>query len=89
MAFYDRADDGSARDPHIAGIGIGDQPMRLEAAETALNGKRVEPKAIAEAAAAVGQTIEASDDIHAPADYRRALLQTLIERALTRTTEGA
>jgi carbon-monoxide dehydrogenase medium subunit len=89
LAFYDRADDGSARDPHIAGIGIGDRPMRLEAAETALNGKRVEPKAIAEAAAAAGETIEVSDDIHAPADYRRALLQTLIERALTRTTEGA
>ncbi len=89
LAFYDRAGDGSARDPRITAIGVGDRPVRLNTAEAAVSGKRVEPKVIAGAAAAAAEMIEISDDIHAPADYRRALLRTLIERALTRAAENA
>jgi carbon-monoxide dehydrogenase medium subunit len=64
-----------------AGIGIAATPMRLRAAEAALEGQH--PAAAAEAAGqAAAAECDAGDDIHADAPYRRALLATLVQRAV-------
>jgi carbon-monoxide dehydrogenase medium subunit len=81
--FYDVA-EGRAMDPHIAAIGVGSTPLRLTAAEQALAGKAVDQAAIREAVSAATASIDPPGDIHAPGDYRRALLGVLLERALAR-----
>jgi carbon-monoxide dehydrogenase medium subunit len=82
--FYDQDEKGRARDAHVGVIGAADTPVRLAAAEKALNGKPVDDAAIAAAAAAASEAVDPPDDIHAPAAYRRALVGTLLERALQR-----
>lgn len=81
-AYYDLADDGTVRDAHIGVIGACDRPHRLTAAEAALNGRRVDDDAIAAAASAACDEVDPQGDMHADADYRRALVGTLVERAL-------
>jgi aerobic carbon-monoxide dehydrogenase medium subunit len=81
--FYD-LEQGRAVAPHIAAIGVGATPVRLTAAEQALAGKAVDQAAIREAVAAATARIDPPGDIHAPGDYRRALLAVLLERALAR-----
>ncbi len=58
--------------------------MRLTAAEKALAGKAVDQAVIRAAVAAATASIDPPGDIHAPGDYRRALLGVLLERALAR-----
>jgi carbon-monoxide dehydrogenase medium subunit len=81
-AFYDVDPQGRAVDPHIGVIGASDRPRRLARAEAALSGKVVDSASIAEAAAAASAEVDPPSDIHAPADYRRALVATMVERAL-------
>ena len=80
--FYDEDADGKATNAHAGAIGVGDRPVRLSAAEAALNGRTVNEAAIADAARAASAEVDPHDDIHAPAAYRRALVGTLTERAL-------
>lgn len=82
--FYDTDDEGRVLAPHIGAIGVGSTPVRLKASEAALAGYRVDAEAIARAAPVAADGLEIHDDIHAPADYRCALLRTLLERALRR-----
>jgi carbon-monoxide dehydrogenase medium subunit len=56
--------------------------VRLRASEAALAGYDVNAHTIARAASLAAASLEVNEDIHAPADYRRAVLQTLLERAL-------
>ena len=80
--FYDVSDGGKARNAHIGAIGVADTPVRLTAAEKALNGNTVDEAAIAAAAAAASAEVDPADDIHAGGAYRRALIGTMVERAL-------
>jgi aerobic carbon-monoxide dehydrogenase medium subunit len=82
--YYDQDVTGRARDTHVGVIGAGDTPLRLPAAEQVLNGRVVDEATIAAAAKAASEAVDPPDDIHAPAAYRRALVGTLLERALTR-----
>jgi carbon-monoxide dehydrogenase medium subunit len=82
--YYDEDEAGRARDAHIGVIGAGDTPMRLSAAARILNGRVVDDGVIAAAAQAASEAVDPPDDIHAPAAYRRALVGTLLERALKR-----
>lgn len=82
--FYDRDARGDAQDAHIGVIGAASHPRRLPAAEAALNGRAVDETAILAAAEAASAGVDPSDDIHASAAYRRALVATLVERALRR-----
>jgi carbon-monoxide dehydrogenase medium subunit len=50
-----------------------------------LNGRKLDESAIADAAKKAKEIVDPPSDIHAPADYRRALLATLLERALRRS----
>jgi carbon-monoxide dehydrogenase medium subunit len=81
--FYDE-EGGRARDAHIGVIGACSRPHRLAAAEAALNGRAVDEAAILAAASAASAEVDPPDDMHASAAYRRALLATLVERALKR-----
>ena len=80
--FYDLDKANKAVNTHIGVIGVGDKPHRLGAAEAALNGHAIDEATIETAAIAASAAIEPQDDIHASAAYRRALLGTLVERAL-------
>lgn len=84
--YYDEDESGRARDAHVAVVGAADTPLRLPAAEAALNGSAVDDSVIAGAAKAASEAVDPPDDIHAPAAYRRALVGTLLERALQRAS---
>jgi carbon-monoxide dehydrogenase medium subunit len=78
--------DGNARatGTRIAAIGAADRPLRLRTAESALDGRTVDARAIAEAAAAASAEVDPADDLHASAAYRRNLVGVLVERAIAR-----
>jgi carbon-monoxide dehydrogenase medium subunit len=83
-AFYDLDGQGGVVNPHLAAIGVASSPVRLKAAEAALAGKPIDATAIQAASAVADDGLDISADIHAPADYRCALLKVLLERALHR-----
>jgi carbon-monoxide dehydrogenase medium subunit len=80
---YDERPDGAIGNAHIGVIGVTPVPRRLDAVEEILNGKRLDDGLVALAAKAASAAVEPDDDIHASAAYRRALVGTLLERALT------
>lgn len=80
--FYDIDAGGRAGNVHIGAIGVGDTPLRLRKAEAAIEGRVVSEAVVRKAAQAASADIMPADDIHAPGEYRRALLGILIERAL-------
>ena len=80
--FYDQDERGKARDAHVGVFGVADRPLRLAAVEAELNGKTVDAATIAKAEAATSAAVDPQDDIHASAAYRRALVGTMVERAL-------
>jgi len=83
--YYDMV-GGNIADIHIGAIGVGDRPLRLHAVEAVLNGRKLDDVAIEDAAKAARESIDPPSDIHAPAEYRRALLTTLLARALRQST---
>ena len=80
--FYDPDAGGKAANAHVGVIGVGDKQRRLAKAEAAINGNAIDDATIAKAAEAASAEVEAQDDIHASAAYRRALTGTMVERAL-------
>ena len=81
--FYDPDDRGMARNAHVGVIGVADRPLRLAAVEDVLNGRAINGETVAAAAAAARAAVDPADDIHAGGAYRRALIGTMVERALT------
>lgn len=79
--FYDEQ-DGRARNVRIGAIGAGDYPQRLTDAEAVIEGRVVDEAVIAQAERAAAAAVNPPDDIHASAAYRRALVGTMLERAL-------
>jgi len=84
-AYYDLDSGGKAHNTHIGVIGACTRPHRLPAAESALNGRRVDAAVIERAAKALQAALDPPSDLHASARYRCSLAGTLLERALTRT----
>jgi carbon-monoxide dehydrogenase medium subunit len=80
--FYDQDPDGRARNAHVGAIGVADRPLRLAAVEAVLNGQMINDGTIAKADAAASAAVNPDDDIHASGAYRKALLGTMVERAL-------
>ncbi len=80
--WFDTDAAGCAQNAHVGIIGASDRPRRLPAAEMVLNGKALDAATIAAAVAAARAALDPMNDIHASADYRRALAGTMIERAL-------
>jgi aerobic carbon-monoxide dehydrogenase medium subunit len=82
--YYDTQPDGKASNSHVGVMGVGDRPQRLAQVEAILNGHVIDRDTIAKAERAAAAAINPSDDIHASAAYRRALVGTMVERALKR-----
>lgn len=79
--FYDER-DGLAQNAHIGVIGASSRLQRIAAAEAAVNGHVVNEQTMAAAAQAAAAAVDPVDDVDASAAYRRALVATLVERAL-------
>jgi carbon-monoxide dehydrogenase medium subunit len=80
--FYDRGAGGKATNAHVGIIGVGDRPIRLAEVEAIINGNIVDEATMTRAAEVTSATVEAQEDIHASAAYRRSLAGTMVERAL-------
>jgi carbon-monoxide dehydrogenase medium subunit len=80
--FYDEDDTGKARNAHVGAIGVADRPLRLHDVEAVLDGQTIDEQTIARAETAACAAVTPQDDIHASAAYRRALIGTMVERAL-------
>jgi carbon-monoxide dehydrogenase medium subunit len=83
---FDEGADQVARDVRIGVIGAGDRASRLRSAEAVLEGRAIDPHSIAAACEAASAAVEPLTDIHADAEYRRALVAVLLERALVAAT---
>ena len=86
--WFDQDEGGRARNAHVGAIGVGDRPQRLPEAEAALNGCMIDDAVIAQAEAAACAAVDPQTDIQASAAYRRALLGTMVERALKSACSG-
>jgi carbon-monoxide dehydrogenase medium subunit len=80
--FYDSDVQGRATNAHIGVIGAASLPRRIKAAEAALDGNVVDERTIAQVARLAAAEVDPPDDLHASAEYRRALVEVLVERAL-------
>jgi carbon-monoxide dehydrogenase medium subunit len=65
-------------------FGVGNRQSRLPNAEAVIASDGLTRAAIERAAREAAQEVEAQSDIHASADYRRALVEALVHRALCR-----
>jgi CO/xanthine dehydrogenase FAD-binding subunit len=74
--------DGSGRVQNIrlAACGISDRPVRLKAAEAALNGSLLAAGDLAAAARASADAVTQPDDMNTSMSYRRRVLSGLIQR---------
>ena len=85
-AALDLRDGAAIASARVGLTGAASSPSRLENVEAALTGQPVSYDTIAAAAAVAGDGIEdLNDDIHAGAEYRRAMIRVFTRRAL----EGA
>ena len=82
--FYDADAAGRASNAHVGVIGACTCPHRLTEVEAILNGRVIGDATIKAAAEAASAAVDPPDDLHADAAYRRGLVATLVERALTR-----
>ena len=80
---------GTCAGATIALLSAGSTPIRARAAEQALQGVRLDDKAIEGAARAAVEGLHPTSDIHGSSDYRVRLLQTMTQRALTRAVQRA
>lgn len=69
--------------------GISATPVRATAVQDALVGGPTATEAIAAAAAAIGDSVSAADDMHATGVYRRHLAVTVVKRAITAAVANA
>ncbi|HEX5147225.1 MAG TPA: xanthine dehydrogenase family protein subunit M [Conexibacter sp.] len=76
------ADDGTIAETRLACVSGGAGPTRLHAAEAALAGGASGPEACTAAGAAARAQLAADGDDDPEQDYRRALVETLVARAL-------
>jgi carbon-monoxide dehydrogenase medium subunit len=82
--YFDVDERGLITDPHVGAFGVGDVPFRIAAAEAVLAGMLPTAEVYERAVRACTDSVDPQSDLHAEADYRRALLATLLGRCLTR-----
>jgi carbon-monoxide dehydrogenase medium subunit len=80
--FYDLDREARARNAHIGVLGACYFSSRLPGAEQALNGRRVDAQTAQAVGAAAATEADPTEDFHASAEYRKALVGTLLERAV-------
>ncbi len=69
-------------DARVVVGGVDEVPLRVEAAEQALNGAPADMAAFTEAGRAAAGAVEPSSDVHGSAEYRKELTAVLVRRAL-------
>lgn len=80
--FYDPDQAGRATGVHIGVFGACSRPQRLAQVEQLLEGRTLDQALMQAAGEAAAAAVDAPEDFHASAAYRRALVSTLVERAL-------
>jgi aerobic carbon-monoxide dehydrogenase medium subunit len=70
------------RDAHVVVGSVDEVPLRVEAAEQALDGAAPGAEAFAEAGRAAAGAVDPSADVHGTAQYRKDLTDVLVRRAL-------
>lgn len=83
------AEAGRIDNVRIAMTGVGDTPMRAEAAEAVLEGRKNTPAALAAAVQTVRDAVQPNTDLHASAEYRRHLVGVLAGRAIAAAWQRA
>ena len=63
--------------------------MRATAVEERLAGAEIDEALVAEAVAGLGATLEPPSDVHGTADYRRALSEVAVTRAVLQAAARA
>lgn len=76
-------DGGTCARTRLAYAGVADHPVRIPAAEAALDGRTPDDAAFEEVAARAAEAVNPLEDVHADAAYRRDLVRALTRRALT------
>lgn len=84
-----RLGDDRISDARLVCFGVGGRPVRLQQVEQSLIGEAPSDKLFAAAGARVSESVEADDDLHATADYRRSVAGALTRRALHEAVERA
>lgn len=79
--------DGRCESARIALAGVGVTPIRCREAEGALRDKAVTDETIRETAERCAEATDPNDDIHAAADYKKAMVVVFVERALRRALD--
>jgi CO/xanthine dehydrogenase FAD-binding subunit len=80
---------GRAQGLRLAACGIADRPVRLKAAEAALNGTALTTVDLDAAVRASRDAVTQIDDINTSASYRRRVLGTLIRRQVQTASQRA
>jgi len=76
------------RNVRVGAIGAADRPMRLAAAERALEAHDMTEARIGAGATAAAGAVDPADDIHASGAYRKTLIGVMVERALRDAMAG-
>lgn len=88
-ALVSLSPDGACRDARVALCAVGSTAFVCEAAGGALQGTRLTDADLSEAAALAGKDADPVSDVHASAEYRRAMTPVVVSRALARARERA
>jgi carbon-monoxide dehydrogenase medium subunit len=73
----------------MAYAGVSDRALRIAKLEQSLVGQAPSEKLFADIGAAAADSLEVNDDVHASREYRRDLVRTLTQRALTEAAARA
>ncbi len=88
-ALLSLSPDGTCADARIALCAVGPTAFVCEAAGRSLQGTRLTDADLAEAGALAGNDADPVSDVHASADYRRAMTPVVVGRALAKARERA
>ncbi len=75
-------DDDQCLDARVTMFGVGGVPVRMERAEQALAGNKIDSAAIADAARLVSEDLTPQSDVHASSQYRKEVAGVLARRTL-------
>lgn len=77
-------DAGHAKNVRLAACGIADRPLRLSAAEAALNGSKLTPADLDKAVASSTGLVEEMEDMSTSTSLRRRILGSLVRRLVAK-----
>ncbi|MBN2124378.1 MAG: xanthine dehydrogenase family protein subunit M, partial [Deltaproteobacteria bacterium] len=85
VAVMARKSDGNGRDIRIGLGAVAPTPIRASRAEETLRGGRISDETLSEASRRAAEESEPIDDHRASAEYRRMMVEVLVNRALRHT----